>query len=165
MWPLVGGLTAILTAWVSATPAQAGAKIMPRELVEFAERNDCRQIQDFFERPGMVKPPYVYGFGPGPEDASAAFWCERLKGGERRPVLMFLIKNGSGSIAKCPREIEWINPPPVSVVQTTSTSRPDDTNTAPGDPPDPEVDLLQQQYNQLNKASQPFPGRVIGSSR
>jgi hypothetical protein len=84
---------------------------MPRELVEFAERNACRQIQDFFERPGMVKPPFVYGYAPGPKENSAAFWCERLKDGERRFVLMFLIKNGSDRVAKCPKEIEWANPP------------------------------------------------------
>jgi hypothetical protein len=92
-------------------PAYGEVKIMPEELVESATRNNCRQISDFFDRPGMVKPPYVYGYALGREQDSAAFWCERIKGDKRQFVLMFRLKNESNVMARCPKEIEWMNPP------------------------------------------------------
>jgi hypothetical protein len=41
--------------------------------------------------------------------------------------------------------IEWLKPPPVSIVATTSSSKPNDVAKAPGKPPDPQIDRLQQQ--------------------
>jgi len=86
--------------------------VMPRELVEHAREIGCAQIEDFFDVNEMIGPPYVYGYLPGPPEDSAAFWCEKRKGGERQFFLAIKAKQGSlvGSLA-CPRLIAWHNPP------------------------------------------------------
>lgn len=58
---------------------------MPKELVLYGEKNNCRQIESkYYERMGNYGPPYVYGvIGKQTDDSgkigylynSAAFWC------------------------------------------------------------------------------------------
>jgi hypothetical protein len=72
--------------------AYAGVNVMPSELVEFAQKNDCSQVDEFFDsaRVGMVNPPYVYGYLPGRKDDSAAFWCQKKDANERRFFLLIM---------------------------------------------------------------------------
>ncbi|HER20225.1 MAG TPA: hypothetical protein ENO14_04170 [Chromatiales bacterium] len=53
-----------------------GLPHLPMDLQRIATELDCRPVDGFFERPGMVNPPYVYGVLPGEAERSAAFWCQ-----------------------------------------------------------------------------------------
>jgi hypothetical protein len=83
------------------------AHCLPRELLEIAQKNGCIAVEDFFDRPGMVKPPYVYGYLPGPEENSAAFWCEKKGDGKRIFLLMFMVKGSASRQIGCADKIEW----------------------------------------------------------
>jgi hypothetical protein len=93
--------------------------VMPRELVDFAHANGCAPIDDFFERPGMVKPPYVYGWLAGDKQNSAVFWCKKKDNGAKSYNLMFISRTSpdlpsladSKQMGGCPAIIEWHNPP------------------------------------------------------
>lgn len=84
---------------------------IPKELLEIAKVNACNEVVDFFNRPGMVKPPYVYGYLPGAEENSAVFWCEKEKSGSRSFFLIFMTKGDNQGRLKCPEKIEWHNFP------------------------------------------------------
>ena len=91
---------------------------MPSELVSFSEKKNCSQVEEFFARPGMVNPPYVYGYAPGDEEDSAVFWCERRSDGKRQYVLQFMYKKDAPD-ARCADQIVWTNPPGgLSLVKT-----------------------------------------------
>jgi len=69
--------------------AKSPVKLLPDELLDVAEKCDCEQIDNFFDRPGMVEPPYVYGFLAGDKENSAVFWCKKKK--EKRKYLLVLV--------------------------------------------------------------------------
>lgn len=106
-------LLAGIFAWVvTVLPALAGAKVMPQELVELARKNGCDQVEDFYDVPGMINAPYVYGYLPGPKDKSAVFWCQTVEKGERQFFLILVFKEETThELARCPRKIRWDNPP------------------------------------------------------
>jgi hypothetical protein len=99
---------------------------MPRELVDFARANGCEPIDDFFERPGMVDPPYVYGWLPGDKENSAVFWCKRKDDRDNPYNLMFISSASPESLSLanskqsggCPAVIEWWNPPAGLSIET-----------------------------------------------
>ena len=112
MQVLVAMIIAFHASLLLTPGAQASTKVMPLELVEFATRSGCAQVDDFFDRVGMVNPPYVYGYLPGPKDKSAVFWCQTTEGGERQYYLMSMSKEHSDhESARCPPRIKWKNPP------------------------------------------------------
>jgi hypothetical protein len=88
----------------------ADTLVMPRELVDFAHANGCEQIDYFFARPGMVNPPYVYGWLPGDQEKSAVFWCEKTNKSEKRYSLMFKPADPK-KLEGCPAVIDWWNFP------------------------------------------------------
>ena len=93
-------------------PAIAATLIMPKDLVDIAEQNGCEQISNFFERPGQVDPPYVYGYLPGDPENSAVFWCKKKPGvSTDKPYLLLFASLGSTTPLECPSQIEWWNPP------------------------------------------------------
>ena len=67
----------VLLAFCSAVFAQSTTKIMPEELIAIAANCNCEQVDNFYNRPGMIEPPYVYGFLPGEQENSAVFWCRK----------------------------------------------------------------------------------------
>lgn len=97
----------LLAAASIAGVARAENPAMPQELVEHARANGCREVTDFYSRPGVVGRPFVYGYVPGAEEQSAAYWCET--GPTERPAfrLMLLFKDNRHELARCPRYIEW----------------------------------------------------------
>jgi hypothetical protein len=90
--------------------ASADMLAMPRELVDFARANGCGQVDDFFDRPGMINPPYVYGWLPGDKEKSAVFWCKKTKNDAIPYKLMFKPAD-SKKLAGCAAVIEWRNTP------------------------------------------------------
>src|SRR2546428_12688344 len=76
----------LLTLVICHTPAVSEPSVtMPEELSAYAMSKGCEEVRDFFKRPGMINPPYVYGYLEGRREGSAVLWCERREG-ETRPV-------------------------------------------------------------------------------
>jgi hypothetical protein len=95
-----------------ATHATAESKyVMPRELVEHARDIGCAQIDDFYDVDGMIGPPYVYGYIPGGDEKSAAFWCQKTNGDSRQFFLAVMVAPGTFEPWPCPRLIPWHNRP------------------------------------------------------
>lgn len=85
--------------------------IMPEELIAYAAENGCEQVGDFFKRPGMVNPPYVYGYLPGLAEDSAVLWCQVKHGEDRKFLLLIMMKRRGHESAKCSAKLEWPNYP------------------------------------------------------
>ncbi len=49
---------------------------LPLDLSEVAKKHNCKEIANFLNLPGMIEPPYVYGYLNGEKENSAVFWCE-----------------------------------------------------------------------------------------
>ena len=64
---------------------------LPQDLEALAELMDCGPVPGFFDRPGMVEPPYLYGYVPGWKGNSAVFWCYRS---EDEPYLLVAMRDG-----------------------------------------------------------------------
>lgn len=70
-------MAAITFCWLpSVVRAQDG--VLPQQLAEVARALKCAPVEGFYDRPGMVLPPYVYGVADEPREESAVFWCQRL---------------------------------------------------------------------------------------
>ena len=88
------------------------ASILPEDLREVAGELGCGEIQGFYDRPGMVEPPFLYGYFPGPKEDSALFWCQEATSGEFRFVSVragssvnsFLWRNYPGGLSVAGRE-------------------------------------------------------------
>jgi hypothetical protein len=94
---------------------------LPKELLEVAKENGCNEVKDFYDRPGMIRPPYVYGYLTGPEENSAAFWCEKQMNGKRVFFLMFMSKGDKHGQLKCSEKLEWRNfPGGLSIYKNTN---------------------------------------------
>jgi hypothetical protein len=90
--------------------ASAETLIMPRGLVDFARSNGCATIDDFFERPGMLDPPYVYGVLAGDKEDSVAFWCKKLEKSDK-PYMLVIKATDPNELNGCPAKIDWWNYP------------------------------------------------------
>lgn len=84
---------------------------MPEELVNFARKNSCKQISDFFvNKPGMLNPPYTYGYSEGSEEDGAVLWCKG-KDDKKTYLLTYLKENSNGSLTRCDKKISWSDSP------------------------------------------------------
>ena len=96
---------------------------LPKELLEIAKRNGCEEVTGFYNRPGMIKPAYAYGYLPCDEENSAVFWCEKKEKAKRRFYLMIMRKGNNCEELKCPDKIEWHNfPKGLSIYKSPNTT-------------------------------------------
>src|SRR5579863_6788085 len=77
----------------AAEPVSADTLVMPRELVDYAHSQGCAPVEDFYERSGMVNPPFVYGFAGGDPEGSAALWCRRTEKSDKPYLLLFKVSD------------------------------------------------------------------------
>lgn len=111
----------VMVAHLSTAYCETGS--LPKELLEIAKKNGCGEVSGFYNRPGMMKPPYVYGYLPCNEESSAVFWCEKKGKGEKRFYLMIMRKGNECKESKCPDKIEWHNfPKGLSIYKDTNTT-------------------------------------------
>ena len=104
--PLVG----MLLWFLSVENAQAQS--FPISLMPLAIEHDCRPVHDFFrDRPGMIDPPYLYGYYPGERELSAAFWCQKVDDPRTHLLVLWHLDAASTTADGCPGCIEWKNPP------------------------------------------------------
>jgi len=95
---------------LSANTVWADALVMPRELVDLSRSNGCAPIENFYDRPGMINPPYAYGWLTGNPESSAVFWCKKIEKSDR-PYLLVIKAANIGALAGCPTKIAWWNDP------------------------------------------------------
>ena len=99
---------------MTAGKVAAEGHTLPELLRMAAAEKGCAEIDKFFDRPGLVDPPFVLGYLPGDRESSAAFWCARPIGQEK--YLLVIV----GKSNKCPSEISWQNyPGGLSVIRDT----------------------------------------------
>jgi hypothetical protein len=116
-------VVSIMVMFVHLSIAYCQTGSLPKELQEIAKKNGCKEVIGFYNRPGMIKPPYVYGYLPCDEENSAVFWCEKKGKGERRFYLMIMRKDNKCEELKCPGKIEWHNfPKGLSIYKDTNTT-------------------------------------------
>lgn len=143
------------------------ALVMPRDLVAFATKERCAPIDSFFDRPGMVDPPFVYGWADGNRENSAAFWCQKQN--SRSYVLMFKVRDAK-LMSGCPTTIEWPNPPAglsIEVRPTLSLSTFRDVADAKLPKPSGEVSnakVIVNYYDGLTDVFYCYRGRWLVSS-
>lgn len=117
---LVMGIIAV-AVYLSTAYCETGS--LPKELLEIAKKKGCEEVSGFYNRPGMIKPPYVYGYLPCGEENSAAFWCEKKEKAGKRFYLMIMRKANKCEELKCPDMIEWHNfPKGLSIYKDTNTT-------------------------------------------
>jgi hypothetical protein len=80
----------IFSAIISNAYADDKILIMPKDLVEIAEKNGYEQVDDFYNLPGMLEPCYLYGYKEGDKKNSAVFWVKK-KGERKRSVYLFFV--------------------------------------------------------------------------
>lgn len=97
-------LSLLLLIYPVSSYAQTGS--LPKELGEVARQNGCSEVKRFFDRPGMIDPPYVYGYLPGPKENSAAFWCEKKEGDKDIFLLIFFFKGERPEEYKCSQKLQ-----------------------------------------------------------
>jgi len=101
----------------AAGTAAADTLVMPRDLVDYARSQGCAPVGDFYERPGMLNPPYVYGFVAGEPEDSAALWCRKLEKSDKSYLLLLKVKNPQ-VLGGCPNRIDWWNYPKGLSIET-----------------------------------------------
>jgi len=96
--------------------------LLPEDLLKIAHEKGFYQIKDFYKnRPGMLNPPYVYGYFPGPKENSAVFWCENKENTQRRFFLVIVSKDEIKKSLNCDDIIEWPNyPGGLTILQDTN---------------------------------------------
>ncbi len=114
-WLVLGAFVAFSVAFASASRAET--LVMPRELIDFARAGGCVPIDNFYDRPGMVNPPYVYGWLAGDPENSVAFWCKKLEKSDK-PYLLVIKAANAKDLFGCPAKIEWGNAPAGLSVET-----------------------------------------------
>lgn len=86
--------------------------IMPSELIQQAEKAGCVQVSDFYDRPAIERPVFVFGQIGAAGEYIAAFWCEL--GGNRAPRAFRLVvapPNESTAPTSCLAALDWWNYP------------------------------------------------------
>ena len=102
-------LYSAVVATLVALPIPVRAQTLPASMSERAAEHGCQPLStDFYDRPGPVHPPYVYGVFPGRwEDMSGAFWCRNNEGGDYKLVFI----NRGDTEVRCPLVLAWARPP------------------------------------------------------
>lgn len=76
---------------------------LPEDLRALRAGLGCGPVAGFFDRPGMVEPPYIYGVFPGDREGSAAFWCQKAAD-EQQPYRLVVVEKGR-VVAAIPWEV------------------------------------------------------------
>lgn len=99
-----------------AAISQACLAQLPPELSELAEEYGCREIPNFYDRPGHVtNPPYAYGYLEGEKKDSVVFWCERDTDGYDKYRLV--VHSKVEGLLQCPATFDTGNLGGLSIVR------------------------------------------------
>ncbi len=98
----------ILVIYMNFSAYTLADRLLPLELTIFAEKNSCKAIADFYDRPGMVDPPYVYGYLKGKKENSAIFWCRSINDENEYKLVIY---SRTGKYSGCSNVINSQNYP------------------------------------------------------
>ncbi len=102
-------LALILIIYINfSTFTLADRLLLPLELTIFAKKNSCKAIDDFYNRPGMVEPSYVYGYLKGEKENSAIFWCRSINDKNKYKLVIY---SRIGKYSECSNVINSQNYP------------------------------------------------------
>ena len=100
---------------VGAVPLLAQNGTLPSTLREHGRQLGCSEVAGFYDHPGRIDPPYVWGYLDSTLDASgdrsAVYWCERTAGPERYLLVVWLSDTSLAAAQRCPPTIAWRNHP------------------------------------------------------
>jgi hypothetical protein len=95
--------------------------VLPNDLAKAAESKGLSPVEGFYDRPGMVEAPFVYGYLPGEKENSAAFWVKSKQEGEF--LLVIETKTAVPPEYSCPNTLPWKNfPGGLSIVRNGNMS-------------------------------------------
>jgi len=96
--------------------------LLPEELLILAKSKGLDQVNDFYvNRPGMLNPPYAYGYLQGPKENSAVFWCRKKENNKKKYFLLIMARKNNEDV--CLGEIEWNGyPGGLSIYRNRNTS-------------------------------------------
>lgn len=82
--------------------------LLPEELLILAKSEGLDQVNDFYvNRPGMLNPPYIYGYLQGPKENSAVFWAQKKENNKKKYFLLIMEKRRNNNKNVCSEKIEW----------------------------------------------------------
>ena len=120
------GILATFVLAVVSTAATAKDLPLPEDLLAYATQSKCAPVPNFYDRPSMVEPPYVYGYLSGDKENSAVIWCKPDTSGDSDIYwLLFFTKDNNVSIG-CPKKIVWDSYPGGLSIDTSSKYSLDD---------------------------------------
>jgi hypothetical protein len=111
-------LAVLVCGALFGVPLEAQRGTLPQELLHVARQRHCDEVQEFYARPGLLHPPFVFGIDGGDEQESAAFWCQLE--GSRTFALVLLRADGRQAL------LAWSNFPgglSVTATQDVDLSR------------------------------------------
>lgn len=108
MWYAISAMI-LMTSFLYPQNGRCETGSLPKELLDIARKNGCQEVKNFYARPGMIKPPYVYGYLPDSQKNSAAFWCEKIENDRKIFFLILMTKGEKADQFKCSNTIRWEN--------------------------------------------------------
>src|SRR5712692_14261 len=100
-----------------------GGSLLPETLRQAARDVGCSEVEDFYNRPGRIDPPYVFGYLRHEKDPygehSAVFWCARPAQSEKYLLVVWVDRDVLPiDVQKCPGTVRWQNyPGGISIVR------------------------------------------------
>lgn len=100
-------LFSVFSLFLLSQTSVSAEQMLPSQLAAEGKRLGCSQIADFYNRPGMIEPMYVYGVLPGNKEESAGFWCQKQEAQGQTYLLVIWAKKASA----CQTTLETKNYP------------------------------------------------------
>src|SRR5439155_1320500 len=114
-WSTPSVLVSLVFLLFVALPLVGQDGTLPQTLREHARQIGCSEVGGFYDHPGRVDPPYVWGYVDSTLDRfgerSAVYWCDRKAGPERYLLVVWVSDTSLATAQRCPPTIAWHNHP------------------------------------------------------
>src|SRR4051812_22775849 len=88
--------------------------VMPKQLVVDAKSHQCEPINDFYDRPTITAPPYLFDEKDTGPEPGFIYWCRRPRKDDANHTENLLVVKSTprfNAFAGCPNEIVSKNSP------------------------------------------------------
>ena len=86
---------------------------LPISLREDATSIGCAEVRGYYDAPGRVDPPYIFGYRWPTDELSAVYWCEPTESGDSsgfvEPRLVVWFAEHIHQAVPC-EPLDWVNP-------------------------------------------------------
>jgi len=100
-------LLGTMTLLAASSSQKPDCDQLPQQLRETREEIGCGPVHGFYDAPGMIDPPYLYGWLPGNKEETAVFWCYRGEEEDEPYLLVFVEGLGQGRKGRVTATIPW----------------------------------------------------------